>query len=145
MNVALPVLDDRVSPVFDVAQTVWLVEFDGHRELRRETFALYAREIARRVAELSQRDVNVLICGAISRPLEAALWAAGICVIPQTCGAVEAVLHAFAEGRLTERAFVMPGCCGGRRRRQRGRVGGRRFRCAPRQPSARRPPEPGTG
>lgn len=130
MNVAIPTLEDRVSPVFDVAQAVVLVELDGDRELRRQTVPLHARDIARRVAELSQRDVNVLICGAISRPLEATLHAAGVRVIPQTCGPVEEVLQAFLADRLNDRAFLMPGCCGRGRRGwcgARGRAGqGRR-------------------
>jgi predicted Fe-Mo cluster-binding NifX family protein len=127
MNVAVPTLDDRVSPVFDVAQCVRLVELDGVLELRRQTIPLHARDITRRVGELSQHEVNVLICGAISRPLEGALCGAGIHVISQTCGAVDEVLRAFAEGRLNEGAFLMPGCSARKRRRQRGGGGGRRF------------------
>lgn len=127
MKVAIPTLDDRVSPVFDVAQAVVVVQLQGDRELRRQTVPLRARDVGRRVAELSQHDVNVLICGAISRPLEATLHAAGIRVIPQTCGPVEEILRAFVAGRLNDRAFLMPGCCGRGRRRRRG--GGRGFEC----------------
>jgi predicted Fe-Mo cluster-binding NifX family protein len=65
----------------------------------------------------------VLICGAISRPLEAMLLSAGVEVIPQTCGPVEEVLKAFMSGKLTEKAFLMPGCCGRRRRFHDGRSG----------------------
>jgi predicted Fe-Mo cluster-binding NifX family protein len=120
MNVAIPTLEDRVSPVFDVARAVVLVELDGDQELRRQTVPLHSQDVARRVAELSQHGVHVLICGAISRPLEATLGAAGIRVIPQTCGPVEDVLRAFVAGQLNDRAFVMPGCCGRRRRGWRG-------------------------
>ena len=120
MNVAIPILDERVSPVFDVAQSVILVELDGVRELRRQTVAMHSQDLTRRVDELSQHDVNVLICGAISRPLEAMVVAAGIRVIPQTCGAVEEVVQAFVAGRLNDRAFLMPGCCGRRRHGWRG-------------------------
>ncbi|HNQ22878.1 MAG TPA: NifB/NifX family molybdenum-iron cluster-binding protein [Phycisphaerae bacterium] len=120
MNVAIPTLQDRVSPVFDVAQQVVLVELDGGRERHRQLVALQARDLVRRVGELSQRGVDVLICGGISRPLDVLLQGAGIRVIPQTCGPVEEVLKAFVTGRLNERAFLMPGCCG---RRRRGRCG----------------------
>lgn len=120
MNVAIPTLEARVSPVFDVAQMVVLVELDGDRELRRQTLPLHSQDVTRRVAELSQLGVQVLICGAISRPLEATLVAAGIRVIPQTCGPVEEVLRAYVAGQLNDRAYLMPGCCGGRRRRWHG-------------------------
>ncbi len=124
MNVAIPTLEDRVSPVFDVAQAVVLVELDGDQELGRQTVPLHSQDVARRVAELSQHGVHVLICGAISRPLEATLGAAGIRVIPQTCGPVEEVLRAFVAGQLNDQAFLMPGCCG-RRRHRGGRGCGR--------------------
>lgn len=123
MNIAIPTLEDRVSPVFDVAQAVVLVALDGDQELRRQTVPLHSQDVARRVAELSQHGVNVLICGAVSRPLEAALGAAGIRVIPQMCGPVEDVFRAFVAGRLNDRAFAMPGCCGRRRRGWRGARG----------------------
>lgn len=124
MNVAIPTLEDRVSPVFDVAQAVILVDLDGDHERNRQTVALHSQDVARRAVELSQYGVNVLICGAVSRPLEAALSAASIHVIPQTCGPVEEVLRAFAAGQLNDRAFLMPGCCG-RRRHRGGRGCGR--------------------
>ncbi len=135
MNVAIPTLEDRVSPVFDVAQAVVLVELDGDQELRRQTVPLHSQDVARRVAELSQHGVHVLICGAISRPLEAMLGTAGIRVIPQTCGPVEEVVRAFVAGRLNDRAFLMPGCCGRRRRGWRGAR--RRAGCGPQQKEKR--------
>lgn len=69
---------------------------------------------ARRIVELG---VDVLICGAISRPLEAMLLSAGVEVVAQTCGQAEEDFQAFLLGQLTERAFLLPGCCGRRRLR----------------------------
>jgi len=76
----------------------------------------------KRAAFLAGTGVGVLICGAISWPLQMAVSAAGIEVIPQTCGDVEAVLAAFLNGGLNRGGFLMPGCCG-RRRRFRARRG----------------------
>lgn len=121
MNIAIPMLEDRVSPVFDVAGSVLLIELDGGQEIRRRTFELQSRDLVRRAAEVSRQGVGVLICGAISRPLEAMLLSAGIRVIPQTCGEVQEVLQAFIAGRLNDNAFLMPGCCG-RRRHGCGRI-----------------------
>lgn len=127
MKVAIPSLEDRVSPVFDVAQAIVLAEFNGDRVVRRQVASLHSNDVTRRAAELAQHDVDVLICGAISRSLEATLVAAGIRVIPQRCGSVEDILRAFVVGRLNNRAFLMPGCCGrrrgGRGARQRARRG----------------------
>lgn len=128
-------LDNRVSPVFDVAKAAILLELDGDREVRRRLVTLHSQDPSRRVGELSQHAVNVLVCGAISRPLEAMLLAAGICVIPQTCGDIERVVQAFLTGHLDDCEFLMPGCCGRRRhawRGLRGRAGGGRRRKGPR-------------
>lgn len=145
MNVAIPALEDRVSPVFDVAQSVVLVDLDGGHERRRQTVALCSQDLLRRVAELRQHGVDVLICGAISRPLEALLRAAAIHVIPQTCGLVEEVLRAFAAGRLDDRAFLMPGRCGRRRRGWRGAGRGRHPQRGPGRRAGGGDPQPDMG
>jgi predicted Fe-Mo cluster-binding NifX family protein len=121
MKLALPVWQDRISPVFDVAEQLLLVEMDGGAERFRRTETLppeTAEYRARRIAELG---VSTLICGALSRPLESLLWARGIEVLPRVCGDVEEVLQAYHVGALQEDRFAMPGCCGRMRRRQRCR------------------------
>ena len=118
MRVAIPCWQGRVSPVLDEAGTLLIVELEAGREPGRE--GLLGR--AQRIRDL---DVKVLICGAVSRPLEAALLAAGIEVIPQTCGDVERVLAAFMDGQLEQGTFLMPGCRGRRRRSHGERRGGR--------------------
>lgn len=125
MKVAIPHWQGRVSPVFDVAGNVLVVEICDGVEHSREDVVLDAEDPQLRAARLAQTGADLLICGAISWPLEMALSAAGIDVIPQTCGDVEQVLAAFAQGQLQQDAFLMPGCCGRRRqfraRRRRGK------------------------
>lgn len=124
MKVALPDWEGRISPVFDVAGNLLVADVEDGRVCDRRMFQLNADSPQARAQRLLDFDVDVLICGAISWPLERALFSAGVEVIPQTCGGVEEVLAAFVLGRLTQGAFLMPGCCGRRRRfRQRGRRG----------------------
>ena len=61
---------------------------------------------------------SLLICAAISRPLERDLVAAGIEVIPEVCGPLDDVVHAYLVGRLGDRRFAMPGCSERRRQAQ---------------------------
>ena len=126
MRIAIPIADDRVSPVFDVARRLLVADAEQDVVASRTEEALEEQALelrARRVAELG---VNVLICGAISRPLESMLVSAGVEVIPQTCGQVDEVLRTFLSDQLVGDAFVMPGCCGRRRRFRGGRRRGRR-------------------
>jgi predicted Fe-Mo cluster-binding NifX family protein len=98
-----------------------LVDIDSGREVRRAEKDLEEPALAPRARRVAELGADVLICGAISRPLEAMLVSAGVEVVPQTCGQAEDVLRAFMSGQLTERAFLMPGCCGRRRRFRGGR------------------------
>ena len=109
MKVAIPQWNGRVSPVFDVAGSLLLVEVADGEELRRQEGPLTATGPLSRARQVVQFGAEVLICGAISLPLEAALASTGMQVIPYTCGSVEQVLGAFinqledfvAEGLLT--------------------------------------------
>ena len=125
MRVAIPTWTGRVSPVFDVARLLLVVDIDDGTEVFRDEAILEETQLVPRTRRVTQLGVDVLICGAISMPLEAMLVSAGVRVIPHTCGTVEEVFQAFASGRLTDKAFLMPGCCG-RRRRFRGRHRGGR-------------------
>ena len=116
MRVAISHWQNRVSPVFDVAGNVLLVDVADGREEARQNVAINVEQPHLRASLLSQRGATVLICGAISWPLEMALNAVGIEVISQTCGDIEQVLSAFINGQLKQDTFLMPGCCGRRRR-----------------------------
>jgi len=124
MKIAVPRCNDRISPVFDVAGRLLLVDVEGDREIGRAEVALEDQDVGPRARHVGELGVDVLICGAISRPLEMMLQSAGMEVIPHTCGNVEEVLRAYRAGELSEGAFVMPGCCGHRRRFRGGRGGG---------------------
>jgi predicted Fe-Mo cluster-binding NifX family protein len=125
MKLAIPTWNSRVSPVFDVAQRLLVVTLDGDGEVGRAEAAIQETQLADRAKRVTQLGVDVLICGAISMPLEAMLVSTGMRVIPHTCGTVEEVLQAFASGRLTDETFLMPGCCGRRRRFRGHHRGGR--------------------
>jgi len=125
MKVGISNWNGRVSPVFDVARRLLLADIEDTREIGREERAIEEMQPALRAKRLLDLGVSVLICGAISGPLEQMLVSSGVRVIPQTCGPVEDVLQAFVTGRLTEEAFLMPGCCGRRRRFRGGRRRGR--------------------
>lgn len=118
MMIAIPNWQGRVSPVFDVAGALLVVEMQGDTVLSRQNVVLPDDTLLRRAKCLKELSIDVLVCGALSWPLETALSSAGVEVISQICGAVEEVLQAFISGQLHEGAFLMPGCC--RRRRYRG-------------------------
>jgi len=110
MKVGVSTWKERISPVFDVAQKMTVVELEDWREIRRQQETLSAIEPERRTRQVADLGVDILICGKISRLLEQMLESSGVQVISDTCGPVHEVLDAFVTGRLTERAFLTPGC-----------------------------------
>jgi len=124
MKLAIPCWQGRVSPVFDVAGMLLLVEVEAGAERSREIAHLKTTQAEPRARQLAELGAGVLVCGAISWPLELAVCAKGVEVISQVCGDVEQVLAAFLEGHLTEDHFLMPGGRGRARHlrtRRRGR------------------------
>ncbi|MBN2713429.1 MAG: dinitrogenase iron-molybdenum cofactor biosynthesis protein [Planctomycetes bacterium] len=122
MKIAMPVWQNRLSPVFDASRTLCVVCVnESGEEEGREKVSLQVGSFAERVRTLVELDVDVLICGAISAPLADMVASAGIRYVPFVAGEVEAVLKAFSHDELYSKAFVMPGCSGHRRRHRRGR------------------------
>jgi predicted Fe-Mo cluster-binding NifX family protein len=119
MTVALTVWDDRISPVFDVARRILLIEVeDGEVTARREENLAEAPPIDR-ARKLVDLEVDTLVCGAVSWPVEAIISANGIETIPFVAGDVDEVIEAYLNGRLLDPELCMPGC-----RRRRLRTGG---------------------
>lgn len=121
MKAAFACWQDRLAPVFDTARQVRLVEAVSGRVVGETEVALAAELPLRKVLQLVEMDVGVLVCGAISRTVHEQVAAYGIEVIPFVTGELAAVVRAWLEGGLRGGAFAMPGCCRQRRRRCRER------------------------
>ncbi len=117
MKVAIPEWQGRVSPVFDVARHLKIFEIEDGQARFSGEWDCESVDPSRRATRLAETGTTVLVCGAISRPQEMAVTAAGIQVIAQICGNVDDVAGAFAKGQLPAKPFFMPGCGGGQRRR----------------------------
>ena len=119
---------ERISPVFDVAGRLLVLDIQDGRELGRSEVSLDHAELSQRADQLATCGVEVLICGGVSQMLEMALAGKGIQTIARICGQVEEVIQAFLAGRLVDQKFLMPGCCGGRPLMRGGCRRGRRWR-----------------
>lgn len=121
MKVALTVWNDRVSPVFDVARQVLLLDVKEGRVVARYEESLPGTDPQAQAERLGALNAQTLICGAISKAMAGLLAARNITVVPFTAGGVEKVLAAWLAGNLPDPALSMPGCCGNRRRNWGGR------------------------
>jgi hypothetical protein len=155
MRIALPIHEGKISPVFDWARRLLVVDRvapgsfakatrrgrpaapsprnNGEREAARREIELDDLAPALRARRLAELGVETLLCGGISAPLAALVEAQGVKVIAGLVGEADAVLDAFFAGGLSDPGFAMPGWrCPGRRTRARrgcgrgrGRGGGR--------------------
>jgi len=109
-TVAIPTWNGRVSPVFDSASRLLVVEAGEEGECSRFETDISGDFLPGKIMRLSGLGIDTLICGAISRPVAYMITTAGIKLIPWISGQVEDVLQAFLKGSLFDRQFMMPGC-----------------------------------
>ncbi len=111
MKFAIATSNGRVSPVFDVARQLLVLDVvDGNVTERCEV--QLEDNTDRKVEQLTESGIEVLICGALSQTLSEMLVLRGVQVIPFIAGATDDVLKAFVAGNLDRTRFAMPGCCG---------------------------------
>ena len=120
MKVAVPVWQNRVSPVFDVAQNLLILDVKNGREASRTEHFIGNLHSDGRSKRLVDFDIDVLLCGAISRPLANEIMASGIEVVSWLTGPVEELLDRYITRRPLEGQFLMPGCRRGYQHRLRG-------------------------
>ncbi len=110
MKVAITVWGNRISPVFDSANTLLIAEIQNRRIVSRY-YESFNPDIPSLFAEkLEEMEISVLICGAISKVPAAILSASSIEFIPFITGSAFRVLENFALNRPIIPAFLMPGC-----------------------------------
>lgn len=109
MKAAFAIWNDRIAPLFDTSHQAQVVEVDAGRILcqRRECFE--DQTAVGKVFCLVEWGVGTLICGAISRPLQAIVTAHGIQVVAFVAGDLHDVTRAWLEGRIMEAGYAMPG------------------------------------
>ena len=132
MKIGIPIWGDRISPVMDTASRLLIVETDGQKEASRFETYLEVQDLPHRCFRIHGLGLDVLICGAISRPFLRRLISLGINIIHGISGHPEDVLDAYLQGILHDSRFLMPGFIGNglgkitmsaglrRRRRKRG-------------------------
>ena len=109
MKIAIPVWEDKVSPVLDTASRLLVVEVEAQKESSRFETYLDVKDLSGRCVRIRALGVDVLICGAISRPFLRILEASGIHTVPGIVGHPEEVLKAYLKGDLVNSKYLMPG------------------------------------
>jgi predicted Fe-Mo cluster-binding NifX family protein len=109
MKIAIPVWENKVSPVLDTASRLLVVELKEGGEMSRFEIYLDERDLTRRCLRIQGLGIDTLICGAVTRYFSDMLTTSGINIVPGFSGRPDEVLDACFEGKLGQGEFLMPG------------------------------------
>ena len=110
MKLAVTVWDERISPVFDAAHTLLIVDVKNGRLKNISYEPFNPQSEARLTEDLTHLGIEVLICGPISQVHSTLIEACAIHLIPFIGGNVNEVLESYVKGNPLAPAFLMPGC-----------------------------------
>lgn len=109
MRIAISIWEDKISPVLDTASKLLIIDKDTQKESSRFETNLLDRDMSQRCSHIRGLDLDVLICGAVSRQLKGMLKESGIKIISGISGPAEEVIEAYLQGALLHSGFFMPG------------------------------------
>jgi predicted Fe-Mo cluster-binding NifX family protein len=110
MKVVLTVWENRISPVADSARHLLVVDVENRTIRGKRTESLKAESLFYRARRISDLEVKIFICGAISDFFASLLEGYGIRLIPFICGEAEEVLDAYLEDSLPCPRFILTAC-----------------------------------
>ena len=110
MRIAIPVWEDKVSPVFDTALKLMVVEVKDQKEESRFVYHIDENDLSQKCHRIRKLGLDILICGAVSHGFLHMLLGAGLDVIQEISGPAEDVLKAYLQGKIFQPRFLMPGC-----------------------------------
>ncbi len=133
MNLAIPICGEDIALIFDDADFLLLIKTEEKGFHKEERLRCAGSSMIERVNQLRSLGVNLLICGAVSRPLQRMVEVSGINIIPFVRGNAMEVFEAYFRNSLNDQRFFLPGrrifpnqriCRGpqGRFRNRRGRT-----------------------
>jgi predicted Fe-Mo cluster-binding NifX family protein len=109
MRIAIPIWEDKISPVLDTASKLLIIDDKTQKQSSRFEANLLEQDMSQRCSFIRGLELDVLICGAVSRQLLGMLKACGIKIISGISGPAEDVLDAYLQGALLHSGFFMPG------------------------------------
>jgi predicted Fe-Mo cluster-binding NifX family protein len=110
MKAAFTVWNRRISPLFDVARRIEIVETAGGRIVKQSQATLDSQNPAQNVKQLAEMGVTTLVCGAISRSVQSIVAAFDIELVAFIHGDLATVIDAWKRNLLHSDRFRMPGC-----------------------------------
>jgi predicted Fe-Mo cluster-binding NifX family protein len=109
MRIAISIWEDKISPLFDTASKLLIIENETQKESYRYEVHLLKQDLSKKCRFMQSLQIDVLICGAVSRQFSEMLMASGIEVISGISGPARDVLETYQQGKPLHSKFFMPG------------------------------------
>jgi len=123
MKIAIPTLNQRISPLLDTARVVKIFSIEENSFSEINTFILDGLSLIEKSESVKNAGIDFLICGALSKQFLKILLSMNIETIAWKSGDINEIVNAFINDNLFDDKYLMPGCQGMRRRcRLRGRT-----------------------
>ena len=124
MKIALSTHKDNLSVAFDFAESLQIFSVEDGNPIKENDYLLLNVNPVSRAAEIKKQDIELLICGCISRCSYEVLTQLGIEVVSHVSGTVDEILSAYLNDKLASPDLSMPGFGRGMGK---GKGGGRGF------------------
>lgn len=114
--IAIPIFEERISPLLDVSERFVLFEVKDKSVTQRIVISINAETDRMRIFKLKELGVDLIISGAVSRYLSHIITGMGMRHIPWISGPVDDVIKSFLNDTLHS---IPPekGSCGGMMRK----------------------------
>ena len=124
MIIAIPVTGGNISPFFDYANKLMIIELGENNKIEKKSINNITNLPGHsRIHYLAHNKVNVLICAGISRFLYRLANMHEIKVLSGVMGETDIIISAFLTNKLNNHNFWMPGACQHRKKWQHRRWG----------------------
>jgi len=108
-KIAVPIFQNRVSPVLDTCKYLLIVDTEASAEKVRSTVFLSDMSLTERCNLFCKLHINIVICGGVSEIFANMLEGSHIALINGIAGNIDDVISAFLMDRLYLPEFYMPG------------------------------------
>ena len=109
MKIALSTHQDNLSVAFDFADSLQIFSVEDGNPKKENDYLLQNVNPVSRAAEIKKQDVELLVCGCISRCSYEALTQLGIEIISHVSGSVDEIISAYLNNKLSNSDLSMPG------------------------------------
>ena len=120
--IAVPVFQNRVSPLMDVSNRYMIYETKDGEIKQRIDISVNADGEPQRVEKLKEIGVNTIICGAVSGYVAHIVGEKGMRLLSMIYGPIDEIIEHYLKNSLGSYCSGA-GACNGRKRQRRGQCG----------------------